>query len=119
MKDAEEEDNNDQIRLDVEERETNRDHDDRDRADFATGSDGQIKDKQHETSAPSDHVIYEEKSVLKRIQLEYVKSADSLEKVDEYFVDPQGVVESTLYCECGDVFEKWENAVEHIQEFRS
>lgn len=115
MEDHEEEDDS-QVNVSFEVRETER-KDNLDRVDFEEENDERVKKSQ--TSGPVDHVIYEEKSVLKKVRLEYVKSADSLEKADEEFVEPQGVVESTLYCECGDIFERWETAVEHIREFHS
>lgn len=73
---------------------------------------------QDQASEPVEHTIYEEKPMVKKIRLEYVRSVDSLEKTDQEFVEPQGVVESTLYCECGDEFEKWEAAVDHVRELR-
>lgn len=73
--------------------------------------------KKNQTSGPVEHAIYEEKPVRKKIRLEYVKSIDSLEKADQEIVELQGVVESTLYCECGDVFKSWEAAVNHMREF--
>lgn len=85
---------------------------------FETRNDGS-SEKKNQTSETVEHGIYEEKPVKKKIRLEYVKSSDSLEKADQEFVDPQGVVESTLYCECGNVFESWEAAIDHIREFRN
>jgi hypothetical protein len=67
----------------------------------------------------TEHTMYEEKKVRKKVQLEYMESNDSLEKVDQEYVPLQGVVNSTLHCECGDVFESWEAAVDHIRESRT
>lgn len=67
----------------------------------------------------TEHIMYEEKKVRKKVRLEYMESNDSLEKADEEYVPLQGVVNSSLYCECGDVFESWEAAVEHIRESRT
>lgn len=75
--------------------------------------------KNNKTSKAVEHTIFEEIPAQKKIRLEYVESADSLEEADRNIVEPQGVVESTLYCECGDVFERWEAALDHIRELRT
>jgi hypothetical protein len=82
-----------------------------------TGVDWREKDGS-KSSNQTDHTIYEEEKVWKKVRLEYMESDDSLEKVDQEYVPLQGVVNSSLYCECGDVFESWEAAVDHIREYR-
>lgn len=75
--------------------------------------------KKNKTSEAAEHTIYEDIPARKKIRLEYMESADFLEEADREVVEPQGVVESALYCECGDVFERRESALDHIREFRT